>query len=103
MTYAIVEVGGGQLIVEPGRFYDLNYIHADPGDNINLNRVLFVSKDSKYYVGKPCLSQTYIKATVLRHFSGNKITVFKMKSKKNSRFRRGHRQKLTRVFIEEIV
>ena len=82
MTYAVVDVGGSQIIVEPGKFYDLNYIPADPGDTINLNRVLFLCNGSNYYVGKPCLNDTSIKATVLRHFSGNKIIVFKMKSKK---------------------
>lgn len=102
MTYAVVDVGGCQVIVEPGKFYDLNYIPAEPGDIINLNRVLFLSKDNVYSIGKPCLDNVMVKATILRHFGGNKITVFKMKSKKNSRVKKGHRQRLTRIFIDYI-
>lgn len=90
------------MIVEPGKFYDLNYIPAQPGDTINLNRVLFLSKDNIYSVGRPCIDNTIVKATVLRHFGGRKITVFKMKSKKNSRVKKGHRQRLTRIFIDDM-
>nr|YP_009394259.1 ribosomal protein L21 [Leptosiphonia brodiei]ARW62821.1 ribosomal protein L21 [Leptosiphonia brodiei] len=103
MNYAIVDVGSSQIIIEPGKFYDLNYISANPGDIIYFNRVLFLNKDSNYSVGKPCLDKISIKATILKHLSGEKITVFKVKPKKNNRSRKGHRQKLTRVFIEDIV
>lgn len=102
MTYAVVDIGGSQVIVEPGKFYDLNYIPAQPGDIINLNRVLFLSKDNVYSLGKPCLDNVVVKATVLKHLGGNKITVFKMKSKKNSRVKKGYRQRLTRIFIDDI-
>ena len=102
MTYAVVDIGGSQVIVEPGKFYDLNYIPAQPGDIINLNRVLFLSKDNVYSLGKPCLDNVVVKATVLKHLGGNKITVFKMKSKKNSRVKKGYRQRLTRIFIDNI-
>nr|YP_009395305.1 ribosomal protein L21 [Polysiphonia infestans]ARW64285.1 ribosomal protein L21 [Polysiphonia infestans] len=103
MTYAIVDVGGNQIILEPGKFYDLNCITASPGDIVHFNRVLFLSQNNVYQIGKPCLDQISIKATILRHFNGEKITVFKMKSKKNNRLKKGHRQKLTRVFIEDIL
>lgn len=103
MNYAIVDVGSTQVIIEPGKFYDLNYIAANPGDIIHFNRVLFLNKDSNYNVGTPCLDKVSIKATILKHLNGEKITVFKFKPKKNNRSKKGHRQKLTRVFIEDIV
>lgn len=103
MTYAVLDVSGRQIIVEPGKFYDINYLSANPGDIIRFNRVLFVNKNNSYSVGKPCLNTSYVKATILKHLKGDKITVFKFKRKKNSRFKKGHRQKLTRVFIEDII
>ena len=35
MTYAIVESGGNQIWVEPGRFYDVDSLGIDPDETIN--------------------------------------------------------------------
>ena len=40
MSYAIVEVGGQQIRVEPGRFYDLNYLGVDPDSSYSIDKVL---------------------------------------------------------------
>jgi len=40
MNYAIVEASGRQFWVEPGQFYDFNYLKLNPGDKIALTRVL---------------------------------------------------------------
>nr|YP_009745226.1 ribosomal protein L21 [Halymenia maculata]QIG87236.1 ribosomal protein L21 [Halymenia maculata] len=103
MIYAIIEASGKQVWVQPGKFYDLNYIDADPGDIIKFNHVLLVNEKGKILVGNPCLRSTYIKAKVLKHLRGSKVTVFKMKSKKNTRLKTGYRQKLTRLLIQEII
>nr|YP_010951453.1 50S ribosomal protein L21 [Laurencia catarinensis]WMP12392.1 50S ribosomal protein L21 [Laurencia catarinensis] len=102
MVYAVVELGGNQIIVEPGKFYDVNYVPADPGDIINLNRVLLFAQSENFHIGYPCLNNVIVKAKVLRHLKGKKLTVFKVKPKKNNRVKMGHRQKLTRILIEKI-
>nr|WGH12842.1 ribosomal protein L21 [Echinothamnion sp.] len=103
MTYAVIDVGGNQVIIEPGKFYDINYVCANPGDIIRFKRVLFFSKSNSYQIGTPCLETIFVKAIVLKHLRGKKIKVFKVKPKKNNRVKIGHRQKLTRIFIEDIV
>nr|YP_009394049.1 ribosomal protein L21 [Rhodomela confervoides]ARW62611.1 ribosomal protein L21 [Rhodomela confervoides] len=103
MVYAIIDIGGNQIIIEPGKFYDVNYICANPGDMINFKRVLFFSDSNNFKIGMPCLNNVSIKAKVLRHIRGRKLTIFKIKPKKNSRSKKGHRQKLTRVLVEDIV
>lgn len=103
MVYAVVELGGNQLIIEPGKFYDVNYMDASPGDIINLNRVLLVAQSNNFSIGRPCLNNVIVKARVLRHLKGKKVTIFKVKPKKNSRVKIGHRQKLTRIFVEKIL
>lgn len=102
MTYAIVEIGGKQLWVEAGQFYDVNKLHATPGEIVSLNKVLFLKKDSQIVIGSPCIEHVTIKAKVLRHLKSRKKLVFKMKQKKNMRSKRGHRQDLTRLLIQEI-
>lgn len=103
MKYAIIESCGKQIWVEEGKFYDLNYIPGEPGDSIKLNRVLFLNQEGKIQIGKPCLHNIIIEGTILRHLKNKKITVFKVKPKKNNKIKQGHRQKLTRLLIKKIL
>nr|YP_009391568.1 ribosomal protein L21 [Laurenciella marilzae]ARW59712.1 ribosomal protein L21 [Laurenciella marilzae] len=103
MVYAVVELSGSQIVVEPGKFYDVNYVQAEPGDIIKLNRVLLLAQSKNFTFGSPCLSNVIVKAKILRHFKGKKLTVFKVKPKKNNRIKNGHRQKLTRILVEKIL
>nr|WCH56237.1 ribosomal protein L21 [Hypnea sp.] len=103
MTYAIIEASGKQIWVETGKFYDLNYIPGEPGDLIKLNRILFLNEKGNIKIGKPWLQSITIKAKILKHTQGKKVTIFKIKPKKNNKFKKGHRQKLTRLLIQEIL
>ena len=102
MVYAVVEVSGKQLWVEAGKYYDVNKLNALPGETIFLNRVLLLKKEGHVVIGNPCVKHCTVAAKVLKHLKNKKITVFKMKSKKNMRSKRGYRQNLTRLLIEKI-
>uniref|UniRef100_A0AAU7YRF4 Large ribosomal subunit protein bL21c n=1 Tax=Gracilaria hainanensis TaxID=2871843 RepID=A0AAU7YRF4_9FLOR len=101
MVYAIIEADGKQIWVEPGKYYDINYIAGEPGDHIKFNKVLVIKQENFIHLGQPCIKSAVIKAKILKHIKGKKITVFKTKPKKNCRKKKGHRQKLTRLLIEE--
>jgi large subunit ribosomal protein L21 len=102
MTYAIIEAGGTQLRVEPGRFYDLNRLHADTDSNVTIDKVLLVHHDDEITVGQPMIEGATVEGTVMQHRRGRKILVYKMKPKKKTRKKRGHRQELTRLMIDSI-
>jgi large subunit ribosomal protein L21 len=102
MKYAIVEISGRQFWIETGKYYDFNRIPTDPGTQIILNRVLLVNNDGDIFIGKPYLETVKIKGKILEHFRGKKTIVYKMKPKKKTRKKLGHRQELTRVLIEDI-
>jgi large subunit ribosomal protein L21 len=102
MNYAIVEASGKQFWIEPGKFYDLNYLNLNPGDKISLVRVLLVNNNGNVSVGHPCLNNTSVEATVLGHIKSKKITVYKMRPKKKTRKKQGHRDNLTRIIINSI-
>lgn len=102
MTYAIVEIGGKQVWIYSGNFYDVNKLSAFPGETVSLNKVLLLNKNGNIVVGKPCIDKYTIKAKVLKHFKSRKTMVFKMKRKKNMRSKRGYRQELTRLLIQDI-
>ena len=102
MAYAIVEMGGTQLRVEPGRFYDINRLAADLDETVTIDQVLFVQNDGDITVGQPLVAGATVEGTVLRHFRGRKIIVYKMQPKKKTRKKQGHRQELTRLLVNSI-
>ncbi|MBC7969064.1 MAG: 50S ribosomal protein L21 [Verrucomicrobia bacterium] len=101
-SYAIIEAGGKQIRVEPGRFYDINRIAADPDTQITIDKVLFVQDDGDISVGQPLVEGATVEATVLQHLRDRKIIVYKMRPKKKTRKKQGHRQELTRLMIDSI-
>jgi large subunit ribosomal protein L21 len=102
MTYAIIETGGKQLRVEPGRFYDVERLAAEPDTKVNIDKVLFVESDGEIQVGQPLVEGAIVEATVMRHLRGRKVIVYKMRPKKKTRKKQGHRQELTRLMIDSI-
>jgi large subunit ribosomal protein L21 len=102
MTYAIVEAGGKQLRVEPGRFYDIDRLTLEVDDAVTLDRVLLVSNDGDTLVGQPVVEGATVTGSVVSHLRGRKVIVYKMQPKKKTRKKQGHRQELTRVMINAI-
>ena len=102
-SYAIVQASGKQFWVEENKFYDFDKLPLARGDNFSLNQILLVNKDNEIGLGKPFLDKEYsVEAKVLRHLSGPKIRVYKMRPKKKTRKTFGCRRKLTRVLITSI-
>jgi large subunit ribosomal protein L21 len=102
MKYAIVEISGRQFWIETGKYYDFNRIPTELGKQITLNRVLLLNNEGDVLVGKPYLESVKIKGKILEHLRGKKTIVYKMRPKKKTRRKQGHRQELTRVLIEDI-
>lgn len=50
-----------QFWVEPGRFYDFNYLPLEPGSSIIFNKVLLSNQNGEINIGSPCLEQVKIK------------------------------------------
>ena len=101
--YAIVQASGKQFWIEENKFYDFDKLPLDRGDTLSLNQILLVNQNDSVQIGKPFLDKEYtVEAKVLRHLSGPKIRVYKMRPKKKTRRKNGHRQELTRVMVESI-
>lgn len=103
MKYAIVEDGGKQYKAVEGGTIDVDRFPAEPGEQVDLERVLLVSDGDDVSVGLPLIEGAKVQATVLAQVKGPKIIVFKYKPKKRYRLKKGHRQKYTRLQIDSIV
>lgn len=100
--YAIVESSGRQYQLEAGRFVDIDLVETEPGKEFVFDRVLMIVDGDKSKVGSPVLNGAKVTGRVLSHGRGRKIIVYKMKPKKGTRRKQGHRQGYTRVFIDSI-
>mmetsp|Transcript_33225 Transcript_33225/g.46368 ORF Transcript_33225/g.46368 Transcript_33225/m.46368 type:complete len:222 (+) Transcript_33225:46-711(+) len=101
--YAVVEVGGSQVIVEEGRWYTVNRLKANVGDVIRLPRVLLMKMaQDKVQLGLPYLEEAVVEAQVVEHLRGEKLTAGKYKPKKHYRRKWGVRDELTKFVVTKI-
>ncbi len=102
-NYAIIETGGKQYRVQPGKSISVEKIVGEAGSTVELDRVLLVSQDDKVSVGTPTVEGAKVVAEVAEQGRGKKIIVLKYKAKTRYRVKTGHRQSLTKLAIKEIV
>ena len=100
--YAVIETGGKQYTVELGTELEVELLDAEPGQEINLDRVLLVVDGDTSAIGQPIVSDAAVSAKVLRQDRGEKTISFKYRPKARSRVKKGHRQELTVLKITEV-
>jgi large subunit ribosomal protein L21 len=100
--YAVIETGGKQYTVELGTELEVELLDAEPGQEINLDRVLLVVDGDKSAVGQPIVADAAVSARVLRQDRGPKTIAFKYRPKARSRVKKGHRQELTVLKITDV-
>ena len=100
--YAIIADGGRQYKVEPGQTLEIDFREAKEGETLTFDRVLAVSDDNGFRLGKPTVDGAAVTAKVMGETKGDKIYVQKFRRRKDSKRRTGHRQKYVKVQIEAI-
>lgn len=70
---------------------------------MELDKVLFIGDNGKSLIGNPTIKGAKVIATSLGEVKGDKVTVFKYKSKVRYHKKTGHRQTYTTLSIDEIV
>ena len=101
-TYAIVEASGKQFWLQADRYYDLDRYQAEVNDVLTIDKVLLIKDGNDLKLGKPYVKDAKVEIKVLEHRRGPKIIVYKMRPKKKTRRKNGHRQELTRVLVQSI-
>ena len=101
--YAIVRDRGKQYEVRPGGEIDLDRIEVGQDDSIDFDEVLFYRNEDDIRIGTPTVEGIRVRGQVIDpEWKGRKVIVFKFRRRKDSKTRRGHRQRYTRVRIESI-
>jgi len=101
--YAVIKTGGKQYRVSPGDSIEVEKLPHETGQQIELDEVLLVAGSSGIQIGRPLVPAARVRATVTRQAKGRKVVVFKYHNKNRYRRKKGHRQHLTRLRIDEII
>lgn len=101
--FAIVDAGGRQEKVQPGRVVVVDRLDTEPGAEVTFDKVLLIETDSGDVVtGTPYVKGASVVGVVLAQTKSKKIRVFKMKRRKQYRRTQGHRSLQTRVKVTTI-
>ena len=103
--YAIVEIQGQQFKAEQGKKLFVHHIKdVEAGKTVEFEKVLLVDADGAVKVGAPTVDGAKVVCEVVNPLvKGDKVIVFKMKRRKDSRSRNGHREQFTEVEIKSVI
>ncbi len=101
--YAVVRSGTRQYRASVGDTVVVERLPVEVGQRLELDEVLLVADGEQVKVGRPTVEGARVLATVVAQEKGPKIRIFKYHPKKRYRLRAGHRQRYTRLQVDEIV
>ena len=100
--YAIIATGGKQYRVAEGDVISVEKLEAEPGSEVEFDRVLMVGAGDDVRVGAPLVDGGKVTATVQDHGRAKKVHIMKFRRRKHSQKQMGHRQHFTTVRITGI-
>jgi large subunit ribosomal protein L21 len=101
--YAVIESGGKQYRVELGTEIAVERLEGEPGQTIEIDRVLLVADGDETAIGRPVVDNARVSVSVVRQDRADKIVVFKYRPKARTRVKKGHRQEQTILRVSDIV
>ena len=105
MTYAIIQLAGKQFKVAAGDTIVTDRLDVEADKELTVSDVLFIGNTEKAadaVIGAPTISGASVVLKATSHGKGEKIRVFKYKSKSRYRKIRGHRQFQTTLEVMSI-
>ncbi|MBQ6427191.1 MAG: 50S ribosomal protein L21 [Oscillospiraceae bacterium] len=99
--YAIIAAGGRQYRVSQGDVIYIDKVNQEADSKVEFD-VLMIGGEGDVKVGNPVLEGAKVEGKVLAQVKGEKITVYKYQSKKDSKRKIGHRQPYTKVEITTV-
>ncbi len=101
--FAVIETGGKQYRVNAGDKFRVEKLPGETSTEIIFDKVLAAGGEgTETRFGNPYITGARVTAEIIKQGRGDKVLVFKYKSKKNIRKMRGHRQYFTEVIIRNI-
>lgn len=99
--YAVIVSGGKQYRVTKGDTIYVEKPKLEPNSVVNFD-VLMLGSDEGVKVGTPTVAGAKVEGKIIGQVKGEKIIIYKYKSKKNYDRKAGHRQQYTKVEITAV-
>ena len=97
---AVIELGGNQFTVKKGDVIDVKKLDKEINANFSVEAMLVSEEEGKdVKVGNPIVAGSKVELKVVEQYKGEKIRVFKMKSKKRYSKNTGFRPHLTKLEV----
>ncbi len=101
--YAVIEDSGQQFRVCQGDVLDVDLRDLGDAKKVTFDRVLLVSGDDDLKIGTPLVKGAKVTAEVVDpDLKGKKVHIYRLRRRKASRTKTGHRQRYLRVRITKI-
>ena len=100
--YAVIDVGSFQFKVAEGDIIDAPSIDIEPGQKLDVDKVLLVANGEDVKIGTPYLAGAKVSFEVVRHLRDEKDISFFFRKRKDVRRTIGHRQELTALKVAKI-
>ncbi len=101
--YAILKSGARQYRAVVGETILVEKLPVEVDEQLELDEVLLIAGGDQVEVGQPTIEGAKVLATVVAQEKGPKVRIFKYHPSKRYRKRAGHRQRYTRLRVDEIV
>ena len=100
--YAVIKTGGKQHKVAEGEILKVEKLNVSEGEPVDITDVLLFEQDGEVTLGSPFIEGAKVTVKILRHGKEDKVTIIKMKRRKDYRKKQGHRQNYSEIQIEQI-
>jgi len=100
--YAVIKTGGKQYRVSDGEKLKVEKLLAEVDSELVIDQVLAVGNGDDIKLGSPLLAGASVKAKILSHGRGEKVTIFKLRRRKHYKKHQGHRQSYTEIQITSV-
>ena len=97
---AVIELGGNQFTVKKGDVIDVKKLDKEINANFSVEAMLVSDEEGKdLKVGTTTVAGSKVELKVVEQYKGEKVRVFKMKSKKRYSKNTGFRPHLTKLEV----
>jgi len=101
--FAVLKTGGKQYKVAKNDVIEIERLPGEAGQQVVFDQVLMLGDGATATAGQPLVAGASVAGTLVEQTQGDKVIVFKKRRRHNYRRKRGHRQQLSLVRIDDIL
>ena len=101
-SYAITEIANLQYKVAKGQILEVQRVISKKDKVFKADKVLMIKDGKEVKIGSPYIKGASVAFEVVRDFLADKVISYKYKRRKDTHWKKGHRQRMTLLKVAEI-